>query len=367
MEMNLAEAAQNPAARGTHQRRGHYPITLTADFYDEAGQVKFPDIGLDALTADPDAEVRPLARHYPELPPADLADALAVLVLGPKITARSLEQADDLLVLARFGVGYDSVDVPACTQRDVMLTIAKGAVDRPVAESTLAWMLAMSYHLTTKDRLVRQARWQERNQFMGQDLRDCTLGVIGFGGIGRELVRLLGNFGMRRPLVFDPHLPAAAVAECGATSVSLDELLRQSDFVSVHCPLTPDTRGLLGARELALMKPTAYLINTARGGIIDEGALDACLRSRRIAGAAIDCFVGEPLTAPPSIADLDNVLLAPHSIAWTNGMFRDMGRTALRTILDLRQGRKPAGIVNPEVLERPRFQEKWRRFSGTGS
>ena len=112
------------------------------------------------------------------------------------------------------------------------------------------------------------------------------------------------------------------------------------------------------------MKPTAYLINTARGGIIDEAALDECLRSGRIAGAAIDCFVGEPLTAPPSIADLDNVLLAPHAIAWTNGMFRDMGRTALRTIFDLRQGRKPAGIVNPEVLERPGFQEKWRRFSG---
>lgn len=366
MEMNLAEAAKNPGGHGSQPRGARYPVTLTADFYDAAGNVKFPDIGLDALEADPGAEVRPLDCHYPELPPEQLADAQAVLVLGPRITARSLERADNLLVLARFGVGYDSVDVPACTERDVMLTIAKGAVDRPVAEATLAWMLALSYRMATKDCLVREARWEARNKFMGQDLRDCTLGVVGFGGIGRELVRLLGNFGMRRPLVFDPHLSAAAVAECGAVSVSLDELLGQSDFVSVHCPLTPNTRGLLGARELALMKPTAYLINTARGGIIDEPALDACLRAGRIAGAAIDCFVGEPLTAPPSIADLDNVLLAPHSIAWTNGMFRDMGRTALRTILDLRQGRQPAGIVNPEVLERPRFQEKWRRFSGTG-
>jgi phosphoglycerate dehydrogenase-like enzyme len=362
MEMNVGEAAKGHPSHGSNDRRARYPITLTADFYDDAGNVKFPDIGIDALASDPDVEVRRLDRHYAEVTPEQLADARAVLVLAPRVTARSLEQADDLLVLARFGVGYDGVDVGACTDRDVMLTIAKGAVDRPVAEATLAWMLALSYRMPIKDRLVRQARWDLRNQFMGQDLRDRTLGIIGFGGIGRELVRLLSAFGMRPPLVFDPHVPSAVVAEHGAASVSLEELLKQADFVSLHCPLTPGTRGLLGERELALMKPTAYLINTARGGIVDEAALDECLRSGRIAGAAIDCFVGEPLTAPPSFADLENVLLAPHAIAWTDGMFRDMGRTALRTILDLRQGRKPAGIVNPEVLERPRFQDKWRRF-----
>lgn len=360
MEINRVEAAPGAAARGASSSR--YPITLTADFYDDAGQVKFPDIGLDALAGESDVELRRLDRHHAELPPEQLTDARAMMVLAPRVSARSLQQADDLLVLARFGVGYDTIDVPACTERDVMLTIAKGAVDRSVAEATLAWMLALSYRLTTKDRLVRGARWEERNRFMGEDLRDRTLGIIGFGGIGRELVRLLGAFGMRRPLVFDPYLSGEAAAQHGAVAVSLDALLGSADFVSVHCPLTPETRGLLGRRELAQMKPTAYLINTARGGIIDEAALDEVLRARRIAGAAIDCFVGEPLTAAPRFADLDNVLLAPHAIAWTNGMFRDMGRAALRTILDLRQGRKPAGIVNPEVLERPRFQEKWRRF-----
>ena len=362
MGSNLDEATQGHASRGPNDRRDRYPITLTADFYDDAGNVRFPDIGLDVLADDPDAEVRRLDRHHAELTPEQLSDARAVLVLAPRVTVRSLEQADDLLVVARFGVGYDGVDVGACTDRDVMLTVAKGAVDRPVAEATLAWMLALTYRLPIKDRLVRQGRWNDRNQFMGQDLRDRTLGIIGFGGIGRELVRLLSGFGMRRPLVFDPHLPGEVVAERGAASVSLDELLAQADFVSLHCPLTPETRGLLGERELSLMKPTAYLINTARGGIVDEAALDAVLRSGRIAGAGIDCFVGEPLTAAPRFADLENVLLAPHAIAWTDGMFRDMGRTALRTILDLRQGRKPAGIINPEVLERSGFQDKWRRF-----
>ncbi len=296
MPTNPDRAAQGPASRGANHRRARYAITLTADFYDDAGNVKFPDIGLDALGSDPDVEVRRLDRHHAELPPDQLSDAEAVLVLAPHVTARSLERADDLLVVARFGVGYDGVDVGACTARDVMLTIAKGAVDRPVAEATLAWMLALTYRMTIKDRLVRQAGWERRNQFMGQDLRDQTLGIIGFGGIGRELVRLLRGFGIRRPLAFDPHVPNDVVAEHGAASVSLEELLKESDFVSLHCPLTPATRGLLGKRELGLMKTTAYLINTARGGIVDEAALDEALRSGRIAGAAIDCFVGEPLS-----------------------------------------------------------------------
>ncbi|HEX3655661.1 MAG TPA: NAD(P)-dependent oxidoreductase [Pirellulales bacterium] len=342
--------------------RARCPITLTADFYDEAGKVRFPDIGLDALAGKPDVEVRRFDRHLAEVSPDQLADAQAVLVLSPRVTARSLQQAGGLLVLARFGVGYDTVDVAACTERDVLLTIARGAVDRPVAEATLAWMLALSYRVPLKDRLVREARWDERSQSMGQGLRDQTLGIIGFGGIGRELVRLLSGFGMRPPMVFDPHVPEATVAEHGGRSVPLDELVKQADFVSLHCPLTPQTRGLLGPRELALMKPTAYLINTARGGIVDECALDQALRSRQIAGAAIDCFVDEPLAASPRFADLDNVLLAPHAIAWTDELFRDLGRTALSSILDLRHGREPSGIVNPEVFERPGFQNKWRQF-----
>jgi len=140
--------------------------------------------------------------------------------------------------------------------------------------------------------------------------------------------------------------------------------MRTSDFVSIHCPLTDKTRGLIGRRELALMKPEAYLINTARGGIVDEDALYEALEQGRIAGAALDCFATEPLTAPSRFGEFENVLLAPHSVAWTNEMFRDIGRAACQGMIDLSLERTPRGIVNPEVLQRPGFQRKWDRLCG---
>src|SRR5439155_3015029 len=151
-------------------------------------------------------------------------------------------------------------------------------------------------------------------------------------------------------------------AKHGARFVNLDELLQKADFVSLHCPLNESTRGLIGARELALMKPEAYLLNTARGGIVDEDALYDALKNRRIAGAAIDCFAQEPVSAPHRFGELENVLLAPHSIAWTDELFRDIGRAACQVMVDLSLGTKPHGAVNPEVFDRAGFKEKWKRL-----
>lgn len=338
-----------------------FRVALSADLFDAEGRMKYRDIGLGMFEAVPQIRVAPFAEHRAEIEPEQLAGVHGAVVLAPRVTARSLSAGGDLLAIGRFGVGYDSVDVAACTAADVLLFIAAGAVDRSVAEATVGWMLALSHHTLMKDRLVRQARWDERSQFMGSELRERTLGVIGFGGIGRSVVKLLAGFGMQPPLVFDPFAPAAAVAECGAKAVALDELLENSDYVSLHCPLNDQTRGLIGARELARMKPTACLINTARGGIVDEDALFDALSRQRIAGAAIDCFVGEPLTSPPRLAQLDNVLLAPHSIAWTDELFRDIGRKACQGMIDLCEGRRPAGAVNPEVFDSPGFMAKWRR------
>ena len=170
------------------------------------------------------------------------------------------------------------------------MTITVGAVDRPVAEATIAWLLALTHHVRMKDRLVREGRWDERSRYMGLELREHTLGIIGFGGIGRRVIELLRGFGMNTPLVFDPYVTAEQVAATGARSVSLDELLAEADFVSLHCPLNDATRGLIGAPQLARMKPTAFLINTARGGIVEENALYAALAERRIAGAALHAF-----------------------------------------------------------------------------
>lgn len=197
---------------------------------------------------------------------------------------------------------------------------------------------------------------------MGSELRGRTLGVVGFGGIGRSLLKLLAGFSMETPLIFDPFVSREAISAAGGRSVTLEELLVHSDFVSLHCPLNEQTRNLISEHELSLMKPTAYLINTARGGIVDEQALFAALEERRIAGAALDCFLNEPLSAAPRFAVLDNVLLAPHSIAWTHELFRDIGRTACQGMVDLTLGKRPGGVINPEVFERPGFQAKWQRI-----
>ena len=344
--------------------QSRFRVALTGDFYDAAGQLKYRDIGLDLLQPTTGIDVQKFADHRPEIEPDQLAGVNGVVVLTPRVTAKSLTASQDLLGLGRFGVGFDSVDVAACTAADVALFITTGAVDYSVAEATVGWMLALVHHVRIKDKLVREGRWDERSKYMGRELRERTLGIVGFGGIGKAVVKLLSGFGMQTPLVFDPFVPAAAIAAAGAQSVSLDVLLAQSDFVSLHCPLNDKTRNLISARELALMKPSSYLINTARGGIVEEDALYAALSSRQIAGAALDCFVGEPLTSPPRWSELDNILLAPHSIAWSDELFRDIGRAACQGLLDLAVGKKPRGVVNPEVFDRPTFQAKWKRIIG---
>jgi phosphoglycerate dehydrogenase-like enzyme len=337
-----------------------FRVAWTADFFD-AGAPRYPDVGLSVFDGSTHVKVVQLAEHRPEIGADQLAGVQGVIVLSPRVTRETLRQPEDLLAVGRFGVGFDTVDVAACTEADVVAFITPGAVDRPVAEAVVCWMLALSHHVLTKDRVARAGRWEDRGRHMGWELRGRTLGIVGLGRIGRALVGLLRGFGMNPPLAYDPHVPA----EAGVQLVGLDELLARSDFVSIHCPLTAQTRGLIGARELGLMRPGAVLINTARGGIVDEDALYEALRAGRIAGAAIDCFAGEPLSRPPRLGALDNVLLAPHSIAWTEELFRDIGRTACRGMLALSLGRRPeAGVLNPEVFDRPGFRAKWAQLTG---
>jgi phosphoglycerate dehydrogenase-like enzyme len=339
-----------------------FRVALTGDFFSADGSTKYPDIGLPLLEAQPHIEWTRFPEHKSAIAADQVMGVQGVIVLTPSVTAESVAVSHDLLAVGRFGVGYDAVDVQACTQADVVVFITAGAVDRPVAEATVGWMIALSHHFRTKDMLVRTGRWDERSKYMGRELRDRTFGAVGLGGIGRAAVGLLRGFGMKPPLAFDPHLDAARADEAGVRLVGLDALLAEADFVSIHCPLTRETRGLIGRRELALMKPDAYLINTARGGIVDEDALFDVLSTGRIAGAALDCFADEPVTRPHRFGELDNVLLAPHCIAWTDELFRDIGRSVCQGMVDLSLGKVPRGVVNPEVLERRGFQEKWARI-----
>lgn len=338
-------------------------VAHTADFNDNTGTPRYRDIGLSVLTEHPHIEQRVFAEHRSQIGPDQIGDAQGVIVLTPSVKAESVSRANSLLVIARFGVGYDAVDVRACTDADVLVTITTGAVDRSVAEAAIGWMIALSHNVYIKDKLVRTGQWDERSKYMGRELRDRTLGVVGLGGIARKTIDLLTGFGMKQPLAFDPFVKAESAATLGVSLVGLDELLQRSDFVSIHCPLNEKTRGLIGKRELAMMKSDAYLLNTARGGIVEEGSLYEVLKNRRIAGAALDCFEQEPVTAPHRFGELDNVLLAPHSIAWTDELFRDIGMATCQVMVDLSYNRRPSGALNPEVFDRPGFKKKWEMSS----
>ena len=340
-----------------------FQIGLTRDFLAPNGQLTYKDIGLGLLEAAPGVRHRFLDRHEPTVTADLLQDVDAVISLTPKYTAASFVGVERLVAVVRFGVGYEMVDIAACTAADVLLCITTGAVNYSVAEATIGWMLALSHRMVAKDRLMRDGRWAERAHYMGSELRGHTLGVVGLGGIGRRLVELLRGFGMNRPLAFDPFLKPDQAAAVGVELVTLERLMRESDFVSVNCPLNDQTRDLIRQEHLALMKPTAFLINTARGGIVNEAALVEALQQKRIAGAASDVYGKEPAGKEHPFTQLDNILLAPHCIAWTDELFGEIGTMAAQAALEIAHGRVPAvGVINPEVLARPGFRRKLARW-----
>jgi phosphoglycerate dehydrogenase-like enzyme len=319
-------------------------------------------VGLSVIGEAPYIDVAAFPDNEKILQAQQIGTAQGVIVRSPRVTAASVENAGNLLAIARFGVGYDSVDVGACTNADVAVFITPGAVDRPVAEATLCWMLALSHKLRIKDRLVREGRWRESRYHIGWEIRDRTLGIVGLGRIGRAVAAIVAGLGMKQTLAFDPWIKADIAEKAGVKLVPLDELLRESDFVSLHVPLTDEARNLIGQRELSLMKPEAFLLNLARGGVVDEDALYEALKQGRIAGAALDVFVGEPLSEPSRFGEFDNVLLAPHAIAVTREHGRDIGRMAFQGMVELTRGNVPAGIVNRDVLDRAGFKTKWKRL-----
>jgi D-3-phosphoglycerate dehydrogenase len=272
-------------------------------------------------------------------------------------------------VVARFGVGYDTVDVEACTRAGIALVITPDGVRRPVAVSIVTLMLALTGKLMIKDRLTRQgaAGFAKRSEHMGVGLVGRTIGSLGIGNIGAELFRLLKPFDMRF-IAHDPFADKAVAAELGIELVGLDDVFRRADIVSVSCPLTPETHHLVNAERLALMKPTAYLINTARGPIVDQKALTAVLQARRIAGAGLDVLEQEPPDADDPILKLDNVILSPHALCWTDQCFAGNGAADVAAVLEVQKGRTPRGVVNRAVLDTPvwrgRLADFATRFAG---
>lgn len=338
-----------------------FRVGFTRDLLLPDGTMAFSDIGLDVLDAEPSIEREFLTEDAAALTPALIAPYDALFLGGGRVDEATLAGNDRLALVARFGVGYDNVDVDACTRHGVLLTITPDGVRRPVAVAALTFLLALSTRLVEKDRLTREGRWAEKTLYNGVGLTGKTLGLVGLGNIGREVARLVRPLDMR-VVAFDPYAQPSGAAELGASLVSLDDLLRAADFVCVTCALTPETRHLLNAERLALLTPTAYLINVARGPIVDQAALTECLRERRIAGAGLDVFEQEPVDPNEPILKLDNVLVNPHALAWTDELFRGNGRSACASIAAVARGEMPGNVVNREALSSPEFMRKADRL-----
>lgn len=262
-----------------------------------------------------------------------------------------LECAPRLKVISNVAVGYDNVDVAACTERGIVVCNTPGVLTDATADLTLALMLAISRRVAEADRFTRSGAWQywTPTLLLGQDITEATVGIVGMGRIGLEVARRVKAF-RSRILYHTRHRRPEVEAELGATYVSLPELLEQADFVSLHVPANAETQNLIGAAELARMKPTAYLINAARGAVVNQAALVAALRAGQIAGAGLDVFAPEPVPAGDPLLGLANVVLMPHVGSATIRTRQRMAELAAHNLLAVLAGEVPRACVNPAVL-----------------
>ena len=265
-----------------------------------------------------------------------------------------------LKLVSRNGVGYDHLDVDACTRAGVMIAITPEAVRRPVASASIALMLAFAHRLFERDRRTRKGAWDKRWKDKGIGLQGRVLGVIGLGNIGKEILRLMKPWGMIH-LGVAPNHTEDEYSDLDVKLVDLDTILGQADFLCLCCPFTEKTHRLIGERELRLMKPEAYLINMARGEIIDEPQLERALREGWIAGAGVDVFETEPPSPENPLMRLDNVILGSHNLGICEEMNLLANRGAAEAVLNMADGTIPENLVNPDVTTHSKLQHLSRK------
>ena len=340
-----------------------FRIALSSDFLRPDGSLSYPMFDLAPLQNDERIEMEFFTATNGEMSGDVLKDFDALILLAPKFTRSSVVAESRLAVVARFGVGYDTVDVDACTDNGIPLVITPDGVRRPVAVSILTLMLALTGKLIVKNQLTRQgsAGFAKRSQHMGVGLVGLTLGSLGVGNIGAELFRLAAPFDMKF-IAHDPFIPTEQAKNLGIELVSLEDLFRRSDVLTINCPLTESTRHIVNEERLGWMKPSAYLINTSRGPVVDQKALTKVLQENRIAGAGLDVLEEEPPPMEEPILQLDNVILTPHALCWTDQCFAGNGAADVRAVLDVMHGRVPHGVVNREVLEQQGWQWKLDQY-----
>ena len=320
-----------------------------------------PDIQLDRLeneTPDTDADVVLSQAHAYQI-----GASRQVIGKHLQVTDALLARTPNLVAVSSNGAGYDTIDVDACTRQGIIVVNQSGGNKEAVAEHALAMLLTLSKRIIEVDRRMRRASGIPRNDYIGSELLDKTIGIIGIGNVGGRLAELCKGLFRMRVLAYDPHLSAAQISAKGAEKVErLDDLLRQADYVSINCPYTRETKGMMGAREFALMQQHAYFVTTARGGIHDEDALAAALDAKQIAGAGLDVWEDEPPPHDHKLMAFDNVLVSPHTAGATHESRDNMARYAAEQLIDILDGKRPPRLINPEVW--PAYCARFERILG---
>jgi D-3-phosphoglycerate dehydrogenase len=319
-----------------------------------------PDVRLDRLENDSaEAEVAPVLEAAHAFQIGASRDELA-----PQFFAHAefLARCPNLLVVSSNGAGYDTIDLEACTAAGVLAVNQAGGNAEGVAEHALALLLNLTKRIGEVDRAMRRELVHDRAAFIGRNALDKTIGIIGLGHVGTRLAELVKAMFRMRVLAYDPYLTAEQIAARGGEKVDLDTLCAEADYVSVNCPRTKETLGMVGAAQFARMKPTAYFITTARGGIHDEAALTEALKAGRLAGAGLDVWAKEPPPLDHPLLAMDNVVVSQHTAGVTRESREQMGRIAAQQILDILDGKPAARVLNPEVW--PAFAKRFEAVMG---
>jgi D-3-phosphoglycerate dehydrogenase len=282
----------------------------------------------------------------------------ALLVVSAKVRSEVVDGLRRCRVISRYGIGVDNIDVEQATRSGIVVTNVPDFCTSEMADHTMALLLALARSLLEMDRRTRSGKWQARTEVPAHRVAGKTLGLVGFGRIARAVARRALAFDLQ-VMAYDPYIQDSTIPMVG-----LDELLRSSDFVSLHLPLTPEARGLIGKRELRLMRPGSYLLNTARGGLVDEEALVDALREHRIAGAGIDVYQSlamfdpDPAEIDHPLFHLENVIVTPHSGGCSVEALESLKVDGARQAIAVLQGRRPTNFVNPQVIPRQAFNEE---------
>lgn len=342
------------------QPQTKFTIGVSRQLLNEDLTAVIPEFDFTPLLENPAIELTTLAAvGGGDLRSADIEHLDAVILFLERVTSDTVSSSSRTAVFARYGVGFDTLDVEACNQAGIAIAIAPAGVCRPVATTVIALMLALSLNLRKKDELVRSggASWAAKSELNGMGLVGRTLGIVGLGNIGAEVARLAAPFDMNL-IAHDPFISAETAAAVGVKLVSLQEVFTESDVLSLNCPLSPETTGLVDARHLSLMKPTSYLINTARGPVVDEQALIEALQGGVIAGAGLDVFEKEPPDDNNPLLSMPQVILSPHALCFTDQCMAGLGAADVEACLGVMSGTAPRNLANPAVVDSPEFKKR---------